>query len=66
MRGQKVLCPFSDAKFHASRCACAGTGLVMACDKCEGSGWNREKNEPCKRCHGRGAHPASKTGTTPS
>lgn len=50
-----VRCPFSNATNHSSLCACAGTGKVQACKFCEGSGWDKTRNNACTNCHGRGA-----------
>lgn len=33
---------------------CGGKGKVHACDGCDGSGWNREKQIACAKCEGKG------------
>jgi DnaJ-class molecular chaperone len=47
-RGAKNLKPIS-------RCPkCKGTGILTACDACEGSGWDKNTNSTCGRCGGKG------------
>jgi DnaJ-class molecular chaperone len=37
------------------RCVkCNGSGIVTACEDCEGSGWKANQNKICPRCQGRG------------
>lgn len=33
---------------------CHGKGIVTACGKCSGSGWNPASNKPCLTCGGAG------------
>lgn len=33
---------------------CHGTGKIKVCEKCEGSGWNRESQQKCSKCDGQG------------
>jgi hypothetical protein len=61
--GLPVQCRMSNAKKHPSGCLCGGTGYVIACGPCEGSGWDPKKQEACGKCGGRGgaaAHGSAK------
>jgi DnaJ-class molecular chaperone len=54
-----VRCGFRRAEKHAEDCVCRGTMRIQACDKCEGSGWDRVQQRTCIGCGGAGAHSAS-------
>jgi len=52
-----IHCPFSRARIHSRECLCGGSGKMIACAKCGGSGWNGNENRACIKCSGRGAFP---------
>lgn len=45
-------CPFRSGNNHSSACVCHGTGRVISCTDCAGSGWNGAKNRGLRRVPG--------------
>ena len=54
-----VDCPFSHAERHPSTCKCRGTMRVVACEGCDGAGFDGKRNQPCMKCGGNGCLSAS-------
>ena len=55
--GKPVRCTHRKAQNHTAECACSGTGMVIACGNCNGSGFDPHKQKACSRCAGNGALP---------
>lgn len=56
---QPVRCAFKSEGRHGTACVCRGSGRVMACPKCAGTGWDPRWQKPCSGCGGVGAYAAS-------
>ena len=55
IENKPVHCVESKAEHHPSTCICKGTGWVVACAVCNGSGFNAMMQQVCATCSGRGA-----------
>lgn len=54
-KGVPVRCGRSQAQNHPGECVCRGTGTVIACKDCDGTGFNGKQQQKCSRCDGTGA-----------
>jgi hypothetical protein len=57
---KSVHCQKTKAKHHPQDCICKGTGWVIACTTCSGSGFNPAMQQVCATCGGCGAMTATK------